>query len=48
MGQVGNAVGKALVIDELWAVAVNPSGVLHFTAGTGDEEHGTYGTLVPR
>lgn len=48
LGVVGDNAGHALVIDELWALAVNPSGALHFTAGTGEEEHGTYGVITPR
>jgi uncharacterized protein (TIGR03118 family) len=53
LGVVGEASGKALVIDGLWALAFG-NGIaggaaenLYFTAGIGGETHGLFGFLTP-
>jgi uncharacterized protein (TIGR03118 family) len=52
-GTIQNENGDGIVIDELWGLqfgnGVNggDTGTLYFTAGTGDEEHGLFGSLKP-
>ena len=53
LGTVQNENGDGIVIDELWGLqfgnGVNGGdpGTLYFTAGTGEEEHGLFGSLKP-
>jgi len=52
LGQLGNASGQAIRIQELWAMlpgnaANGGTGVLWFSAGPGDGSHGLVGELVP-
>lgn len=53
LGTVQNENGDGIVIDGLWGLqfgnGVNGGdpGTLYFTAGTGDEEHGLFGSLKP-
>ncbi|NRR31732.1 TIGR03118 family protein [Oxalobacteraceae bacterium] len=50
-GALGDAAGKALVIDGLWGIAFGnglnsqPANTLFFTAGPADETHGQYGRI---
>jgi uncharacterized protein (TIGR03118 family) len=44
-GALGDAAGKPLSIDGLWAVATDSKNNLWFTAGPGGEEHGLVGRL---
>jgi len=52
-GAIQNENGDGIVIDELWGLqfgnGVNGGdpGTLYFTAGTGEEEHGLFGSLKP-
>jgi uncharacterized protein (TIGR03118 family) len=53
LGTLQNEAGDGIVIDELWGLqfgnGVNGGdpGTLYFTAGTGEEEHGLFGSLKP-
>ena len=53
LGTIQNENGDGIVIDELWGLqfgnGVNGGdpGTLYFTAGTGEEEHGLFGSLKP-
>ena len=53
LGTVQNENGDGIEIDELWGLqfgnGVNggDAGTLYFTAGTGEEEHGLFGSLKP-
>jgi len=53
LGTLQNENGDGIVIDELWGlqfgIGVNGGdpGTLYFTAGTGEEEHGLFGSLKP-
>jgi uncharacterized protein (TIGR03118 family) len=53
LGTIQNETGDGIVIDELWGLqfgnGVNGGdpGTLYFTAGTGEEEHGLFGSLKP-
>jgi uncharacterized protein (TIGR03118 family) len=52
LGTIQNENGDGIVIDELWGLqfgnGVNGDlGTLYFTAGTGEEEHGLFGSLKP-
>jgi uncharacterized protein (TIGR03118 family) len=53
IGTIQNENGDGVVIDELWGLqfgnGVNGGdpGTLYFTAGTGEEEHGLFGSLKP-
>ena len=44
-GALGNAAGKALVIDGLWGLANDASHALWFTAGPNEEANGLVGRL---
>jgi hypothetical protein len=52
-GQLHSATGAPLEIDGLWglafgngAAANGPANTLFFSAGSGDEQHGVFGTIV--
>ena len=53
LGTIQNENGDGIEIDELWGLqfgnGVNggDTGTLYFTAGTGEEEHGLFGSLKP-
>lgn len=53
LGTIQNESGNGITIDELWGLqfgnGVNGGdpGTLYFTAGTGEEEHGLFGSLKP-
>jgi uncharacterized protein (TIGR03118 family) len=53
LGTLQNEAGDGIEIDELWALAFGNGGAggdpntLYFTAGTGEEEHGLFGSLRP-
>jgi len=53
LGTLQNEAGVGLVFDELWALnfgnggSGGEPGTLYFTAGTGREEHGLFGSLKP-
>jgi uncharacterized protein (TIGR03118 family) len=53
LGTLQNEGGVGIVIDELWALQIGNGGAggdvntLYFTAGTGKEEHGLFGSLKP-
>lgn len=52
LGTLNDAGGKPIVIDDLWDIvfgngaAAGSTNTLFFTAGTGGEQHGTFGELV--
>jgi uncharacterized protein (TIGR03118 family) len=53
LGTIQDEGGDGIVIDELWALSFGNGGAggspntLYFTAGTGEEEHGLFGSLQP-
>jgi uncharacterized protein (TIGR03118 family) len=53
LGTFQDESGNGIEIDELWALAVGNGGnggdpgTLYFTAGTAEEEHGLFGSIVP-
>lgn len=53
LGTLQDESGNGIVIDELWALQFGNGGAggdvntLYFSAGTGEEEHGTFGKLNP-
>lgn len=53
LGTVQNEAGDGIAIDELWGLQFGNGGsggdpgTLYFTAGTGEEEHGLFGSLKP-
>lgn len=53
LGTIQDESGNGIVIDELWALQFGNGGAggdpnaLYFTAGTGEEEHGLFGSLRP-
>ena len=53
LGTIQNEAGVGIEIDELWALQFGNGGsggdpnALYFTAGTGEEEHGLFGSLRP-
>jgi uncharacterized protein (TIGR03118 family) len=53
LGTLNDEAGNPIEIDELWAltfgngVGAGDTSTLYFTAGTGEEEHGIFGSLKP-